>query len=230
MFEITLSGPGKNALGSEMMDFLLARLGEAGGQPVLLAGAGDAFCAGLNLKELAGLDAAGIERYLRKLEQVIEALYLYPGPTVAWVNGYAIAGGSVLALCCDHIVAADLPKSKIGLNEIAIGLRFPPVTLAMIRGRLGAQHENEVILGAQLFDPAGALRVGLVDELAADVAVAHARLATLASHPAPNYATAKRDLRGAAIAAARDEARFAAILPTWTSPEIAARIAGALKR
>src|SRR4051812_20766858 len=101
MVEITMSGPGKNALGTTMMIFLQEKLREAGGAPVLLTGAGDAFSAGLNLKEVASLDAAGMETFLRRLEALIEALYVYPGPVVALVNGHAIAGGCVLTLCCD---------------------------------------------------------------------------------------------------------------------------------
>src|SRR5689334_8594507 len=101
MFEITLNGPGKNALGTEMMRWILARLDEAAGRPVLLTGAGDALSAGLHLREVAGLDAAGMLAFLRLLEACMSALYLYPGPTVAAVNGHAIAGGCVLVECCD---------------------------------------------------------------------------------------------------------------------------------
>ena len=71
MFEIVMDGPGKNALGSQMMDFLLAKLGEAAGKPVLLTGKGDAFSAGLNLKEVASLDAPGMEVFLVKLEKLM---------------------------------------------------------------------------------------------------------------------------------------------------------------
>lgn len=228
--EIALNGPGKNALGMAMMESIINRLAEANGAPALITGTGDAFSAGLDLKELAGLDSAGIERFLRTLEQMVEAIFLHPGPTVAFVNGHAVAGGSVVALCCDRIVCAENPKSKIGLNEVALGLRFPPVTLAMIRSRIAPPHLNEVILGARLHDPAGAERLGLVDERAADISVARERLAQLAAHPAPGYGVTKRDLREPVVAAARSEERFLSILPVWTSPEFRARVAAALKR
>ena len=232
MFEITLDGPGKNALGSQMTGFLFAKLAEANGAPVLLSGAGDSFCAGLDLEELARLDDAGLEAHLRRLEQLVEALFLYPGPTVACVNGHAIAGGAVLALCCDRRVApAKAPKMRIGLNEVAIGMRFPPVTMAMVRACISRRHLNEVVLGARLFDPVGAARVGLVDELAEDAgAVARERLASLAALPGASYAAAKRDLREDAIASARGGERFKAILPEWTSPQARERLAAALKK
>src|SRR5258706_356550 len=110
--EIVMNGPGKNCLGTEMMDWLLAKLREAVGAPILLTGSADAFCAGLNLKEVVSLDSVGMEAYLRKFEALAETLYTYPGPTVALINGHAIAGGCVLALCCDHQVIQDDPKIR----------------------------------------------------------------------------------------------------------------------
>src|SRR5690606_9804653 len=101
MRELTIQGPGKNALGRELMGSLLAQLREADGEPLLLTGAGDAFSAGLNLKELLELDEAGMDGFRRLLGELSAALFDYPGPTVALVNGHAIAGGCVLALCCD---------------------------------------------------------------------------------------------------------------------------------
>lgn len=233
MFEITLSGPGKNSLGTSMMDFLLEQLRQADGRPVLLTGAGDAFSAGLNLIEVASLDIPGMEAFLRKLELMCATLYTYPGPTVALVNGHAIAGGCILALACDYRVAAPNPKMKIGLNEVALGLRFPPFIMKMVRQRIPNQHLEEVILGAGLHGPESALRLGMIDEIAEDAAgVARARLAALAAHPARGYAGAKADLRGTdAGISAEEERRFLAdVLPAWTSDELKARLRAALKR
>ena len=102
MIEVVLSGPGKNALSTAVMLSLIEQLDRAEGAPVLLRGAGDAFSAGLNLVEVGGLDAAGMDTFLTALEDLLYALYNYPGPTVAVVNGHAIAGGSLVAMCCDH--------------------------------------------------------------------------------------------------------------------------------
>lgn len=235
MIEIRMEGPGKNALGTAMMDHLLERLEQAGGAPVLLTGAGDAFSAGLNLKEVAGLDAAGMEAFLRKLEALISALYTYPGPTVAAVNGHAIAGGCVLALCCDHRVLRNDPAIRVGLNEVALGLRFPPAILRMVRERVSPQHQAEVLLGAGLHAPDGASRLGLVDEVVADpVAAARERLAVYAGHPAPAYAATKAALRGTTLMppshAGSYEDAFREMLPSWASDDLKARIAAMFRK
>ena len=157
MVEITLDGPGMNALSFALMSALRDQLLAAAGQPVLLTGAGKAFSAGLDLKEVASLDPAGMTRFLDLLEEVVGLLYHHAAPTVAYVNGHAIAGGCVLALCCDRRICVD-GRLRVGLNEVAIGLRFPPRTLRVVRRQIPARHAHEVLLGAQLHGPADALR------------------------------------------------------------------------
>jgi len=232
MHEVVLEGPGKNALGSALMRRLLEALRSAAGEPVLLRGAGDAFCAGLNLKEMAALDAAGMRAFLALLEDMVQALYEYPGPSVAAVNGHAVAGGCVLALGCDWRVMTTAPGARIGLNEVAIGARFPPRTWAMLKLRVPAASLERVVLGAQLVDPQSALGLGLVDELADDpLAVAKARLGVLAGHPRDAYAAAKRGIRGVLAPGAEALARWEdENLAAWTSPQFRALIERQLKR
>jgi enoyl-CoA hydratase len=231
MVDLRMDGPGKNSLGVAMMDSIIQRLREAGGKPVLVIGAGDVFSAGLNLKEVAKLDVPGMQAFLRKLEAMVEALYTYPGPTVACINGHAIAGGCIVALCCDYRVARDDADIRIGLNEVALGLRFPPLILRMVRQQLSPEHQSEVLLGAGLHAPREALRLGLVDAVAQDAEkAAREKLAALAAHPAQAYAYTKEDLRGATLSRPEDEALFQRMLPVWTSPEIKQRIEAVLKR
>ena len=147
MHRIVLSAPGKNALSIAVLEGLRRDVEAAHGEPILLTGAGDAFSAGLNLKELAGLDGAGMRRLLAALDGAVAALFLHPAPTVALVNGHAIAGGCVLALCCDYIVAASDPRMRVGLNETAIGLPFPPAITALARFKLAPGALERVLLG-----------------------------------------------------------------------------------
>jgi enoyl-CoA hydratase/carnithine racemase len=233
MFELRIDGPAKNALGDAMMTRLFDGLREADGRPILFLGTGDAFSAGLHLREVAALDGNGMERFLARLEELMSAIFQYPAPTVAYVNGHAIAGGCIIALCCDWRVARAGTDSKIGLNEVAIGLRFPPRILEICRRRLSVHHLGEVLLGAKLYGPDEALRVGLVDEVserAEDAARAH--LAALAALPSEAYAATKRDLRGSSPADLMDDATWERqmldLYPVWTDPALKENVARVL--
>lgn len=233
MRELVISSPARNALSTAVLETLQRGLAEAGGAPLLLTGAGDVFSAGLDLKEVSTLDAAGARRLIGALEAAVQALFTYPGPTVALVNGHAIAGGCVLAACCDQRVATSDPRARIGLIEVSIGLPFPPLTLAAVRARLSGPGAERAILGAQLHDPAGALAAGLVDEIAADPrATALARLSALAKHPPAAYARAKRRLRDEALRLGPAEQRSLEeeVIPIWSSEETRATAARILAR
>jgi enoyl-CoA hydratase/carnithine racemase len=228
--DIVMKGKGKNAIGTDMMDFLLAALQKANGAPVLLTGDGDAFSAGLNLKEVTSLDHASMEAFLSKFDLLAETLYTYPGPTVACVNGHAIAGGCVLTLCCDYRVAVDDSRIRIGLNELAIGAVFPPRTLKIVRARLPSRHVNAAILGADLYSPQEALRIGMVDEISPDaLAVSRSRLERLASHPAAAYTATKRALTR--IAPDPDLAsQVRSVAVHWSGPEVKNKLVEVLKK
>jgi len=231
MIDLVLEGPGKNALSSVMMRDVQARLAAGAGAPVLLTGSGDAFSAGLNLVEIAAFDEPGMRAYLELLEETIHALFLYPGPVVAFVNGHAIAGGCIFTLCADHRVCAPNPAVKIGLNEVALGLRFPRSVLQLVRRRVASQGLDEVVLGAQLHAPQDALRLGMIDELG-DLELARTRLATLARHPAEIYASTKAELRAGVLVddPAQRRAFMDQALPVWTAPAVKQRLLGFLKK
>jgi enoyl-CoA hydratase/carnithine racemase len=230
---LVIAAPGRNALSTDLMQRLLLGLRAAAGRPLLLLGADGAFSAGLNLKEVAGLDQAGMTRFLLLLDDLVEALYEYPGPTVACVDGHAIAGGCVLALCCDWRVAADRADLRIGLNEVALGLEFPPRILALVRDRVPRHHLERVVLEAGLYDPRTARALGLVDEVASEpLAAAEAALARLAAAPAATYTATKRSLRAGVLALDDAQRRHFEqhVVPAWCAPETKARVSAALRR
>jgi enoyl-CoA hydratase/carnithine racemase len=176
--------------------------------------------------------------FLALLERCMTALYLYPGPTVAAIEGHAIAGGCVIALCCDHRVAIDASHVRIGLNEVALGVRFPPRIMSLVRARVPLHHQTEVVLGAGLFSPAEALQLGLVDETVPDVeggalAIAKKRCEALAKHPPEAYALAKADLRGTAESLCPSEVHDAALrtaAAVWTSAPVKEHLQAVLRR
>jgi enoyl-CoA hydratase len=230
MKTIRLSGPGKNSMSTELMAGLLATIRESGDAPLLLTGEGDAFCAGLNLKEVASLDVPGLTKFLGLLEDLVTALYEYPGPTVAWVNGHAIAGGCVLTLCCDVRVMTSREGARIGLNEVALGLRFPPRTFKMTVNRVPGPSLARVLLESALYGACEAQELGLID-VAGEEAEARARLEKLAAHPRDAYAAAKRALRGTLEVPESEQQRFIRdVVPTWAAPELKERLRAVLKK
>ncbi|MFN3197439.1 MAG: enoyl-CoA hydratase/isomerase family protein [Bradymonadia bacterium] len=233
MTELIIEAPGKNALGLALMDTLIDGIKAAGDGPLLLTGAGDAFSAGLNLKEVLAADLDDMRVFLHKLTELMALLHHHPGPTVAAVNGHAIAGGCLLALLCDVRFCTDNARARIGLNEVALGLRFPPRVLRLAVSRLAPCHVSEVILGAGLHGPTESQRLGLVDHVVSNpLADARGMLKTLSSYPADAYAAAKHALRAHTDPDDPEgDALFESdVLPIWAGPEVKGRIKALLKR
>lgn len=209
---------------------MLSEIRAADDEPLFLTGEGDAFSAGLDLKEIAELDVAGMTKFLGTLEDLVKALFEHPAPTVAWVNGHAIAGGCVMTLCCDVRFMTARPGPRIGLNEVALGLRFPPLTFEMTRRRVSAQLLERVLLEAALHDAPDAQRLGLIDEIGEE-ADARATFEKLASHPREIYASAKHAMRGTLSVPEEARKRFVDdTIPYWASSEVKARLKSVLKR
>ncbi len=226
-FTLVLDAPGKNSLSTVLMESILTRLDEAKNRPILLVGQGDAFCAGLNLKEVASLDAPSMETFVRLVEDLMVRLFDHPAPTIACVNGHAIAGGCILTLCCDYRVCTDAPSVRVGVNEVALGLTFPPKISRIVECRVPPRALHEVVLRSRLYSPQDALRLGLVDELAVDPrACAEERMLEFAALPRDAYASSKRALHQG-VTAIDDKlyaSKIAEIMPIWTHESVRERV------
>ena len=230
MKTIVLSGPGKNALSTALMQRTLAEVRDAKDEPIFLTGEGDAFSAGLDIKEVSTLDVAGMTTFLETLEELVKALYEHPAPVVAWVNGHAIAGGCVLALCADIRVMTARAGVRMGLNEVALGLRFPPLTFAMVRSRLTAPALERVLLEAALYEAEDARALGLVDVIGEE-SFARSMLSKLAAHPRDAYATTKLLLRPRLEVPEDERRKFREeTIPDWASPERRASLRAMLEK
>ena len=229
---------GANALNLNLMDALLAALQELsdrGAPPLLLRSSHEVlFCPGWDLKQLAGADRAEVGNALSKFNRVIVGLFSYPGPTGAALEGHAVAGGCLLALCCDlRIMAVGRPR--IGLSELNLGVPVPAPSLVMLRERLGPNVVEELVVGGDGCNAERAREQGVVHRIAEPalvVAKTERELTRLASKPAMAFAATKKFLLGeswrrmAEMASAHDDV----FLDCWFSPETQERISGVVER
>ncbi len=166
---ITLNRPEKrNAISPEMIADLLAVLDEAERSParaVILTGAGNAFCAGMDLEALRNLAAQTQEQHVadaKRMGQMFYRVYTFPKPLIAAVNGPAIAGGTGLATLADFTLAVR--EAKFGYTEARIGF-LPAVVSVFLLRQAGEKVTRELLLTGRIFDAEEAHRLGLVTEI-----------------------------------------------------------------
>lgn len=227
MHLIRMNHPARNAIGPQLLDWLNAQLDDADGAPILLTGNEDSFCAGLDLKQMLEFSGDEMAQFLIAIDSLAVRLFEYPAPTVACVNGHAIAGGCVLTICCDYRVAVDSSDLRIGLPEIKLGACFPPRMMNVLRHRLNPAHLYEILLGGDLYSPAAAQKLGLVDHVCVDAEdVAVAQLKQMSTYPADTFARTKQSLQhGVTQVSAEQQLAFEEEeLPIWGSEEMRQRV------
>src|SRR5579884_2847796 len=168
---ITLNRPEKrNALSFRLLDEFMQALDEAEKSEclvVIVTGAGSAFCAGMDLDELktlTGKPHAENVKDSRTMARIFRRLYDFSKPTIAAVNGAAIAGGTGLATMCDFTLA--IPGAKFGYTEVRIGF-VPAIVSSILVWQVGHKIARDLLMTGRLFDSAEAHRYGLVNEIVA---------------------------------------------------------------
>ena len=164
---------------------------------VVLHGRPGFFSAGLDLKVTPTLDQDGLRTLVQGINGLFMAWYGLPRPVVCAVNGHAIAGGLILALCGDWRVVGQ--SGRFGLTELQAGVPYPAAASAVVRAELEPAAARRLMLRAGLVDAATALAEGAFDEQVEDDAVIPRALEVareLAALPAAAYARTKHDLRG----------------------------------
>jgi methylglutaconyl-CoA hydratase len=160
----------RNAISYELIDDLMAALKQAANSPVqvvILTGAGKAFCSGMdldNLKQLTGRTHDQNVQDSETMAALFRALYDFPKPTIAVVNGPAIAGGTGLATLCDFTLA--VPEAKFGYTEVRIGF-VPAIVSSFLIANIGEKRARDLLLTGRIFDAEEAQRLGLVNEIVA---------------------------------------------------------------
>jgi enoyl-CoA hydratase/carnithine racemase len=158
----------RNALSPAVVSGLLAGLERAEADPavrvLVLTGAGQkVFCAGGDLGGLSGDGFLAGHESRRAYGQLLLRLQGCRKPTVARVNGHALAGGFGLMLACDFAVSVD--TAGFGTPEIDRGL-FPMMVMALLQRQLGRRRSLELVMLGQRMTAARALEWGLINTLA----------------------------------------------------------------
>ena len=96
------------------------------------------------------------------MAQLFRRIYDFPKPTIAAVNGAAIAGGTGIATMCDFTFA--VPEAKFGYTEVRIGF-VPAIVSSFLVFQVGHKIARDLLMTARLFDAAEAHRYGLVNEI-----------------------------------------------------------------
>lgn len=133
---------------------------------VILTGHGPAFCAGMDLDELRGTLTAERDQIwddAHRLSHLFELIYTLPQPTIAAVNGAAVAGGAGLVTVCD--LAVSVPTAKFGYPEVRRGLVAAMVLPHLLR-HVGERAARWLLLTGELIDAKEAQRIGLVNAIA----------------------------------------------------------------
>jgi methylglutaconyl-CoA hydratase len=158
----------RNAISYELIDDLIHALDEvknSTARTLILTGAGKAFCSGMDLDNLKALIGRTPEQNLEDSQTMVSlfrSLYEFPKPTIAAVNGAAIAGGTGLALLCDFTLA--VPEAKFGYTEVCIGF-VPAIVSTFLLRQVGEKIARDLLLTGRIFDAAEALKMGLINEI-----------------------------------------------------------------
>jgi enoyl-CoA hydratase len=198
----------------------------------VLTGTGHFFSAGLDLKVVPGYSRGDQREMILALGRLVGRLYATPCPTVAAVNGHAVAAGTLLALACDYRIG-PLGDYRFGLTGARVGIPYPAAAQAVIESELDPATRRILVLGAIQLGPEEAARRGILDEICPadrvmDRAIAVAR--ERAALPADAYGKIKRQLRAAALQRIRDanEGGDDPFLESWLTVDSASASAEAL--
>ncbi|HEX4653095.1 MAG TPA: 3-hydroxyacyl-CoA dehydrogenase NAD-binding domain-containing protein [Candidatus Udaeobacter sp.] len=151
---------------SEHLDFLE---NDASVRGLIIASAKKSiFIAGADLKTLAEQAQSGEMRaFIAKGQRIFNRIADLRVPTVAAIHGAAAGGGYEVALACDYRIATDDPATKIGLPETTLGLIPAWGGCTRLARLIGNEKAAEVILNGKLYSAQEALKLGLIDDIAA---------------------------------------------------------------
>ena len=199
--------PPANAMDLDLLNEsheVVARLRADEPAAVVITGRERFFSGGLDLKIVPTLDADSQRAMVDGVNRMFASWHEFPRPVVCAVNGHAVAGGLILALCGDSRVGAL--EGSYGLTELRAGVPYPTVALAAVRAELSPAAVRRLVLRADLVGAEEALRLGVFDEVAPAADVLDRGLAAaedLAELPAAAFSAVKAELHAEVRAVAQ---------------------------
>jgi enoyl-CoA hydratase len=168
VLEVTLNRPkALNALNRALIDELCAlfeKLVEDDARAVILTGAGDrAFVAGADIAEMRDMDPDAAAGFAARGHDLGEMMAQVPQLVIAAVNGWALGGGTEIALACDFIYAAE--GAKFGQPEVNLGVMPGFGGTQRLARRVGTAFALEMVCSGEPISAAEALRIGLVNRV-----------------------------------------------------------------
>jgi methylglutaconyl-CoA hydratase len=160
---------------------------------VILRGAGEHFCSGLDLAELRAMIGRSMEQHRldsMNIAELFRTLYNLSLPSIAVVRGFALAGGMGLATLCDFTLASD--DARLGYTEVKIGF-VPAIVSSFLLLQVGEKQARDLLLTGRILEAAEAHTLGLITKVvpAAELDTAINDLSTtlLANSPSSMRAT-----------------------------------------
>jgi enoyl-CoA hydratase/carnithine racemase len=122
------------------------------------------FSIGFDIPTLINLSRSEFENFYLAFNLMCLDLYTLPKPTFAAITGHAIAGGTILALCCDYRFIAR-GRKLMGLNEIKLGVPVPFLADCVLHSIVGSRAAQEIMERGEFFNPDQARQLNLVDQI-----------------------------------------------------------------
>ena len=122
------------------------------------------FSIGFDIPQLFGLARQDFKFFYQTFNRVCMDLYTLPKPTIAAITGHAIAGGCILALCCDYRFIAQ-GRKLMGLNEIRLGVPVPYLADCVLRHIVGVRYARDIMDIGEFYQPEESLQMGIVDQV-----------------------------------------------------------------
>lgn len=194
---LTLLRPPVNAVDLELVESLTRIVEETrSDHPVVLTGKGKSFSAGVDTTAYAQYSDGQRRDLVNGITRMIRALVNHPAPVMAAINGHAMGGGLVLALCADYRVAAA-PGGRFGLTEAKAGVPFPAGAVEVIRHEIPAPLLRTMTLTSRIMDQDELFAHGLIDQVCQpdDLPVTVTQ-ALHAMRSQPGFRAVKKQVRG----------------------------------